>query len=940
MALIASLLTFAPTPARAAAPTCAQGGVCQVGDTGPGGGIVYFVATTPFTCGSNLDTTCLYLEVAPNTWGGGSSDPTHYWNDTFGEVVSGISRDPSPNMDASQIGLGLKNSNLMAAADPSTGNAAVAARGYGGGSKNDWYLPTLAELRLLCQYAHGQTRSLSTACDYTQALNTEVPSSHTFSSASYQSSSQSDNAGSAQWHANFVSGSDGNAAEQSTWGYAATLYSTRAIRAFTQETFACGTSGTFKVINNSVTTSSSCSGSVNIPEGVTVIATSAFYSKSAAITALTLPTTLVTISDNAFRVAGSIPTLNIPANVVTIGERAFSLNTAPLLTTLTFSPGSKLQWIKSYAFEYSAFTSVTIPSSVTTIGQYAFVSNTSLSLIDFLGPIPTGSPWSAPVGVTVSKVICDGSTRTCQVGENGPGGGTIYYYSSGGFSCGPTQSDTCNYLEVAPSGWNGASDPTRVWALDPTSNWNRLIPGVTSQDTGLLSAAAIGLGYKDSVAMVNYGSDTTTATGAARAYSGGSKNDWYLPSPAELNLLCQWARGVAPSITTTCGTGGTLNSTTYGAGLAGLSGDRYWSSTQSSGYQSYAQGWNLSTGAVSSALKNALVRVRPIRAFGLPPSNVATLSSLAISAGTLSPTFATGTYSYTASVLSDTSTVTVTPTRTQVNATIQVRVNNGSYASVTSGSASGSLSLNTGSNTIDVLVTAQDGATTATYTITVNRAAALAAPAFTLSSSSETATAGTAITGYTINSTGGAIASYSISPAISNGLSFSATTGRITGTPTSAARAITYTITARNASTPDATQAFTLAVDYAPVICSATGTLTITNNIVTGNTNCSGTAVVPEGVTAIASGVINSPSIAALYLPKTVTSISNGPLHKNTTVFQNCGISGNFSYSSFNGPIRVLRNSSCNGDVVIPEGVVEISASAFFIEMSSAHLRS
>ena len=105
-------------------------------------------------------------------------------------------------------------------------------------------------------------------------------------------------------------------------------------------------------------------------------------------------------------------------------------------------------------------------------------------------------------------------------------------------------------------------------------------------------------------------------------------------------------------------------------------------------------------------------------------STNANLSALTLSSGTLSPTFAAGTTSYTASVANGTSSITVTPTREQANATIQVRVNAGSYTSVTSGTASGSLSLNVGSNTIDVLVTAQDGVTTKTYTSTVTRMAA------------------------------------------------------------------------------------------------------------------------------------------------------------------------------------------------------------------------
>ena len=94
----------------------------------------------------------------------------------------------------------------------------------------------------------------------------------------------------------------------------------------------------------------------------------------------------------------------------------------------------------------------------------------------------------------------------------------------------------------------------------------------------------------------------------------------------------------------------------------------------------------------------------------------------------------------------------------------------------------------------------------------------LLAPAFTLSSSAISATAGTAITSYAITSTGGAIASYSISPTIGNGLSFSTATGLISGTPTSAADAATYTITATNATAPAATTTFTITVTAAAVV--------------------------------------------------------------------------------------------------------------------------
>lgn len=106
----------------------------------------------------------------------------------------------------------------------------------------------------------------------------------------------------------------------------------------------------------------------------------------------------------------------------------------------------------------------------------------------------------------------------------------------------------------------------------------------------------------------------------------------------------------------------------------------------------------------------------------VPASTNTNLSNLTISSGTLTPVFSSSTISYTASVTNATSSVTVTPTAQDANATIQVRVNNGPYQTVASGTASTALALNVGSNTIEVVVTAEDGTSTKTYTITVTRA--------------------------------------------------------------------------------------------------------------------------------------------------------------------------------------------------------------------------
>jgi hypothetical protein len=101
-----------------------------------------------------------------------------------------------------------------------------------------------------------------------------------------------------------------------------------------------------------------------------------------------------------------------------------------------------------------------------------------------------------------------------------------------------------------------------------------------------------------------------------------------------------------------------------------------------------------------------------------PLSSDATLSNLAISSGTLTPAFASGTTGYTDSVGNAVSSVTVTPTVNQANATVTV---NGTL--VISGAPSGSITLAVGPNTINVAVTAQDTTTVKMYSIVVTRPA-------------------------------------------------------------------------------------------------------------------------------------------------------------------------------------------------------------------------
>ncbi|WP_459815200.1 cadherin-like beta sandwich domain-containing protein [Geotalea toluenoxydans] len=130
--------------------------------------------------------------------------------------------------------------------------------------------------------------------------------------------------------------------------------------------------------------------------------------------------------------------------------------------------------------------------------------------------------------------------------------------------------------------------------------------------------------------------------------------------------------------------------------------------------------YNYTIGGVSDVAGNTMATTSSRSYTTVAPlSSNANLSNLVLSSGTLTPVFASGTTSYTASVANSVTSITVTPTEADTTASTTV---NG--IAVNSGTASGPIALAVGDNTITVQVTAQDGTTTKTYTVIVNRAAA------------------------------------------------------------------------------------------------------------------------------------------------------------------------------------------------------------------------
>ena len=121
--------------------TCATGGACIAGNTGPGGGKVFYVAGSPFACGPTLASSCTYLEAALSDDSGVACEAGSVAGNTGSAYLD-------TNATYNDIGAGYK-STLVITGVCSEGAAASARAKIGSGGQNDWYLPNRAELNTL-----------------------------------------------------------------------------------------------------------------------------------------------------------------------------------------------------------------------------------------------------------------------------------------------------------------------------------------------------------------------------------------------------------------------------------------------------------------------------------------------------------------------------------------------------------------------------------------------------------------------------------------------------------------------------------------------------------------------------------------------------------------------------------------------------------------------
>ena len=235
---------------------------------------------------------------------------------------------------------------------------------------------------------------------------------------------------------------------------------------------------------------------------------------------------------------------------------------------------------------------------------------------------PAGGLTAATSNTVNVAVLGCAQGGPCAIGDTGPGGGKVFYYSAAGFQCGPNFSSTCHYLEVAPNTWfGGSADPALRW--DPTNGddnhvgYPNLVNDQYPNMTAHINASEIGLGYKSSVQLFNfYGNNSDYAAGAARGYTGGGKTDWYLGTSVEMNLLADWSKGNASTPTEDSRAGTMIQG---GFSQSSSSATHYWTASQLdwATHDAYRQDFSNNSGIGGSGTdhKSFTRMVRPIRAF-------------------------------------------------------------------------------------------------------------------------------------------------------------------------------------------------------------------------------------------------------------------------------------------------------------------------------------
>jgi len=570
------------------------------------------------------------------------------------------------------------------------------------------------------------------------------------------------------------------------------------------------------------------------------------YPQAKSGTSYTIPSGVTTIGSYAFSCAINLSTITIPDNVTTIPnlDRTNGCSVVNGITEIIVSPGNaNFSSVDGVLFNKTATTilsyplskpgsSYVMPSTVTTIGPQAlaYSKNNQLQSITLSENLISIGSYSfsnlnlptlnIPASVTTITDLGLWSTKAITVDPANTNfsveDGVLYnfdktrlvYYPSGSTRTTFTLPNTVTHISTFALQNPGDSLRGLVIGSSLTSVgdyngiWNLKYLSITGDTTFNFANLAL-----SGLTSVNYcGSNATTTSNInSKLSSWNNATKVCLTNPSfTLSSNSETAR-VQNSVAgyTISSTGGTIASYSISPAISNTPGLSFSTSTGlisgTPTTTASARTYTITAiNAANSVSQNFAITVNPALsapAFTLSTSTISATSGVAITGYTINSTGGT-IASYAISPA-----ITNTP---------------GLSFSTSTGLISGTPTTVASARTYTITASNAANTATRTFAITVNPAA----PAFTLSSSTISATSGVAVSGYTVSSTGGTIASYSISPAISNtpGLVFSTSTGLISGTPTTAATSLSYTVTATNA-TNSATRTFAITVSApAPVV--------------------------------------------------------------------------------------------------------------------------
>lgn len=580
-------------------------------------------------------------------------------------------------------------------------------------------------------------------------------------------------------------------------------------------TFNCGTSGTYTVIDGVLQGSSTCNGTMVLDSSVTSMSYATYFTGSPGITSVSIPATTLTIANMPispgsnnfveFIVATDNPNYSSLDGILYNKNKTILIAYPHAKTGGSYTVADSVTEIRDYAFNCMRnLQTLNIGTNVTSMAYalaYNSCSSTALQSIEISG---SNSNYSSLDGVFFNK----NQTNLLQYPQGKTGASYIV----------PTSVTTITKIDENPN-LTSITFPIGLTTIGTYAFRYSKLTSVVIPDAvvnfgsypfiGSRSLQSISVNSSASTTLKSIDGVLFSKDGKTLIEYPDGKTDTSLVIPDGVeSILSQWVWGndflLKVSVPTS------VTSIEYGyLGKQNTVGS-YMIFQGNSGLTSIAGGYlnkiiycgtansSLSSWASSNSKTIACQSQEPD--FDFSSSSLSGVKDVALSG-----------YAITSNVAADYFTISPTPI-------------SGLSFNTTTGLLSGTPNVAALATTYTVTGFNGIGSTLKSFALTVN-----AAPAFTLSPTSLTKSVGTSSSFYAINSTGGTIVSYSLSPDISNtpGLSFSTSTGLITGTPTQSATSRVYTITATN-SVSSTSRTFTLIINAAPAFTLSTSSQTKT----------------------------------------------------------------------------------------------------------------